>query len=112
MRASRSWPRSSVPKGCAQEGVCIRALKSMSLIATFQTKGPSAIAAIIASRMKVLASARRCRRNRRHASRHGEKGRARRCGAATTSAERDARIEPSIEHVRDEVEQDDEAGKH
>src|ERR1043166_2128164 len=112
MRASKSCPRSSVPKGCRHDGVSMRALKSMSLIATFQTKGPSAIAAIIASRMKVLASASRCRRNRRHASRHGEKGRVRRCGAAATSAERDARIEPSIKDVRDEVEQDDEAGKH
>src|SRR5256885_15936031 len=111
MRASRSCPRSSVPKGCAQDGVCMRALKSMSLIATRQRKGPSAMAAIIASRMNVLANAILWRRKRRHASSHGEKCRAGRC-SATTSAEGDARVEPSIKDIRDEVGQDDEAGEH
>src|SRR3954465_6349901 len=111
MRASRSCPRSSVPSGCANVGVCMRAAKSMSLMATFQTNGPNAMARIIASKMNVLANAILWRRKRRHASSHGEKCRAGRCGAIT-SAEGDARVEPSIEDVRDEVEQDDEAGEH
>src|SRR4029077_4155520 len=84
----------------------------MSLIATFQTKGPSAIAAIIKTRTTALASASRWRRKRRHASSHGEKCRAWRCATAGTLAEGDARVEPSIEDVRDEVEQNDEAGEH
>src|SRR5437764_1362191 len=111
MRASRSCPRSSVPRGWAHEGVCMRALKSMSLIATRQRNGPSAIAATIASRMNVLANAILWRRKRSHASSHGEKCRTGRCGAAT-SAEGDARIEPSIKDGHDEVEQEDEAGEH
>ena len=37
MRASRSWPRSSVPSGWASDGPCSLAAKSMSLIATGQT---------------------------------------------------------------------------
>src|SRR4029077_2349249 len=69
-------------------------------------------AAIIKIRTTVLASASRWRRKRRHASSHGEKCRAGRCATCGTLAERDARIEPSIEDVRDEVEQDDEAGEH
>src|SRR5690349_13476044 len=112
MRASRSWPRSSVPNGCAHEGVSMRAAKSMSLIATFQMNGPSAIARIIANSTNVLASASRWRRKRRHASSHGENGRVRRWVTSGTLPERDARVEPSIEDVRDEVEQDDEAGEH
>src|SRR5438105_414886 len=109
--ATSTGPRSSVPSGCAHEGVSMRAAKSMSLMATFQTNGPSAMARIIASRMNVLANAILWRRNRRHASSHGENCRAGRCGVIT-SAEGDTRVEPSIEDVRDEVEQDDEAGEH
>src|SRR3982750_2343006 len=107
MRASRSCPRSSVPNGCAHDGGCMRAAKSMSLIATCHTNGPNAIARIMAARMMALAKASRWRRKRRQASSHGENGRSLR-GAAATSAEGDARIEPSIEDVRDEVEQDHE----
>src|ERR1041384_7332785 len=111
MRASRSWPRSSVPNGCAQEGGSIRAAKSMSLIATRHTKGPNAIDKIMISRMMALAKARRWRRKRRQASSHGENGRTLRGATAAISAEGDARVEPSIEDVRDEVEQDHEAGE-
>ena len=89
----------------------MRAAKSMSLIATRHTNGPNAIATIIVNRMMALAKASRWRRKRRQASSHGENGRTSR-GAAATSAEGDARVEPSIEDVRDEVEQDDEAGEH
>src|SRR5882757_2567720 len=110
MRASRSWPRSSVPNGCCHDGALSRAVKSISLIEAPQNSGAKRIAAIIAKRMNPLANASRWRRNRRHASRHGEKCRAGR--GAARSAERDARIEPSIEDVRDEIEQDDKAGEH
>src|SRR4051794_15855535 len=111
MRASRSWPRSSVPNGCAHDGGSMRAAKSMSLIATRHTNGPNAIDRIIRSRMIALANASRWRRKRRHASSHGENGRTWR-GAAAISAEGDARVEPSIKDVRDEVEQDNEASEH
>src|ERR1043165_3082781 len=111
MRASKSCPRSSVPNGCAHDGGSMRAAKSMSLIATRQMKGPSAIDRIMVSRMIALAKARRWRRKRRHAASHGEYGRTLR-GASATSAERDTRIEPSIKDVRDKVEQDHEAGEH
>src|SRR5436190_6947878 len=111
MRASKSCPRSSVPNGCDHDGGSMRAAKSISLMATRQTNGPSAIATIIITRTMALANARRWRRKRRQASSHGENGRILR-GAAATSAEGDARIEPSIEDVRDEVEQDDETGEH
>src|SRR5690349_4705689 len=90
----------------------MRAAKSMSLIATRHTNGPSPIAKIIMSRMTALAKASRCRRKRRQASTHGEYGRTLRVVTSGTLPERDARIEPSIEDVRDEVEQDDEAGEH
>src|ERR1051325_1195106 len=112
MRASRSCPRSSVPNGCAHEGGCMRAAKSMSLIATRHTNGPKAIARIIASRIMALAKASRWRRNRRQASSHGENGRTLRGCTSGTLPERDARVEPSIEDVRDEVEQDNETGEH
>src|ERR1044072_9161612 len=114
MRASRSCPRSSVPKGCAHDGGCMRAAKSMSLIATRHTNGPNAIARIIAARMMALTNGSRWRQKRRQASSHGETGRTFPGPAATsgTLPERDARIEPSIEDVRDEVEQDHEAGEH
>src|ERR1700730_1631193 len=112
MRASRSCPRSSVPNGCANEGASRRAAKSMSLTATPQNRGANTIAATITIRMPALSTAMRWRRKRRHASSHGENGRAGRCGNATNSAECDAGIEPSIKYVRDEIEQHDEAGEH
>src|SRR5579864_1789712 len=107
MRASTSCPRSSVPRGWLALGPCSRAVKSMSLIANGQSNGPSSTARIIARRTMLLATARRWRRKRRHASRAGEI-----CGAArlaAASAVSDAGVEPAIKHIRDQVEQDDEA---
>ena len=57
MRASKSWPRSSVPSGCSHEGPFRRAAKSMSLIATFQISGANRMARIIVMRMTPLATA-------------------------------------------------------
>src|SRR6266403_3319872 len=113
MRANKSWPRSSVPSGCVQDGLESCALKSMSLIGTCQTSGPKATASIISARIAVLATARRCRRKRRHVSRASEVWRALRPVPATpTLAIGDARIEPAIEDIGDQVEQDDETGEH
>ena len=72
MRASRSWPRSSVPNGCSHEGVLSRAVKSISLIGTLQTNGPSSTAKVSTVRIATLATAMRWRRNFRHASKPGE----------------------------------------
>src|SRR5690349_22919633 len=84
----------------------------MALMATPQTSGASTIAATITISTPALSTAMRWRRKRRHASSHGENGRAGRSTTAAKSAECDAGIEPSIEHVRDEIEQHDEAGEH
>src|SRR5204863_1092896 len=112
MRAKRSWPRSSVPKGCAHDGLLRRAVKSISLIGKLQRRGPSRIASTMAIRTAALTNARRWRRNRRHASRPGEKCRARAGTAAPASAEGNAWVEPAIDDIGDEVEEDDETGQH
>src|SRR5581483_11354004 len=114
MRAMRSWPRSSVPSGCAHDGPMRRAVKSISLIGTCHSSGPARIAITMATSRKLLASASRCRRKRRQASRPGEKCRARPCAGAGAAAsiEGDARVEPAIEEIGDEVEDDDETGEH
>src|ERR1051326_4332350 len=111
MRASRAWPRSSVPKGCTAEGTSIRAVKSISLIGTRQSAGPSTTARPIASRTIVLATARRWRRKRRQASSAGETWGAS-SRLAPASAVSDAGVEPAIEHVRNHVEQDHQAREH
>src|SRR5262249_38510783 len=108
MRASRSWPRSSVPKGCCQDGGPRRAVKSMSLMGTGQSVVPSRTASPMAIRMPPPAGARRCRLNRRQASSPGEKRRPLARAPAPTSVEGNARIEPAIEDVGDEVEEHDE----
>src|SRR5947207_13544575 len=86
----------------------------MSLIATFQTSGPTATRTTIATSTVRPTTASRCRRKRRHASAAGET--LRRRGAATLSATglaiADAGVEPAIEQVGDEVEEDDEAREH
>src|SRR5918999_2267094 len=112
MRASRSWPRSSVPSGCCHDGPTRRALKSISLIATLQANGPSRMASTIAANIAPLTSAMRCRRKRRQASRPGETYRRRMRTAPPVSAEGDARVEPAIKDIGDQVEEDDEAGEH
>ena len=54
MRDSTSWPRSSVPIGCAHDGPCSRAVKSISLIGTVHTSGPSITARIMKASTKTL----------------------------------------------------------
>src|SRR5438105_15688891 len=120
MRARMSWPRSSVPNGCAAVGVLRRAVKSMSLICTFQKSGPNATISTIVARTTRPTTARRWRRKRRHASAASETSRRR--GGATAAAITDARsaslavadagIEPAIEQVGEEVEEDHEAGEN
>src|SRR6187399_1565069 len=114
MRAKMSWPRSSVPNGWTEVGVCRRDVKSMSLIATFQTSGPNATMSTITVRTTRPMTASRCRRKRRHASAAGETLR-RRAGTAVSAAGlavADAGVEPAIEHVGDQVEEDDETREH
>src|SRR5215469_5137329 len=111
MRASRSCPRSSVPNGWAQDGASRCALKSISLIGTRQTTGPNATANTINTKTTMLATAGRCRRNRRQVSVPGETRRARAMPSCPALAVGNARVEPAIEHVGDQVEQDDEAGE-
>src|SRR5688572_11732627 len=87
----------------------------MSLIATGQMNGPSTTVAISSSRTTPLATASRCRRKRRHASCHGDVGRFLRGWAtadAGASAVRDAGVEPAIDDISQEVEEDDETGDH
>src|SRR5512143_1478111 len=108
MRAKRSWPRSSVPNGCAIDGFCSRALKSMSLIATFHSDGPRITSSIIAASTNRLTTASLWRLKRRQASAHGEMPRPRRAASAVA----DARVEPAIQQVCDQVEHDDEAREH
>src|SRR6478736_4922814 len=115
MRAKMSWPRSSVPNGWLAVDVCRRDVKSMSLIATFQTSGPNTTMSTITLRTTRPMTASRCRRKRRHASAAGETLRRRRGAAAAPTlalAVGDAGIEPAIKKVGDEVEEDDEAGEH
>src|SRR5690349_9847643 len=112
MRASKSCPKSSVPNGCRQDDPSRRAEKSISLIGTLQRSGPTRMAATIAKRIARLATARRWRRNRRQASRLGEKRRSWLRSAALVSAIGDAWVEPAIQDIGDEVEEDDETGEH
>src|ERR1019366_3963918 len=107
MRAKMSWPRSSVPKGWAIVGVFSRAVKSMSLIESFHKSGPNTTISTIMASTTSPATASLCRRKRRHASAAGETFRRR--GDAPSIA--DARVEPAIEQVGDQVEENDEAGK-
>jgi hypothetical protein len=66
----------------------------------------------IATRTALLATARRWRRNRLHASKAGEKCRARLCSETLVSLEGDTGIEPAIKNVSKEIEEDDKTGKH
>src|SRR5213078_4847471 len=112
MRASRSWPRSSVPNGCCHDGVTSRAAKSISLIGTRQNSGPSPTAKVSAARITTLATARRWRRNFRHASKPGEMRRSRGLSGTASSVVGDAWVKPAIEDIGQEVEDDDETGEH
>src|SRR5947209_10839024 len=102
----------------------------MSLIATFQSIGPNATINTITERTIRPSTARRWRRKRRHASAAGETLRSRGAAEAATgesatstpmpagsaaaafSAIADAGVEPAIEQVRDQVEEDDQAREH
>src|SRR6185295_16700128 len=113
MRANRSWPRSSVPIGWRQDGPFSLAVKSMSLIATGQINGPNRTRKAISPSTTRPAIASLWRRNRRQASAHGELLRARSTGgSAMPSAVGDAGVEPAIEDVGEQVEEDYQAGKH
>src|SRR5882672_1390375 len=112
MRESRSWPRSSVPNGCVQEGVLSRAVKSISLIGTRQTNGPNRTAAVSTVRMTTLATAMRWRRNFRHASTPGERWRRRPSSGTRASTVGDAWVKPAIDDIGHEVEGNDETGEH
>src|SRR4051812_27333021 len=87
----------------------------MSLMATRQSSGPTVTTAMISPSTTMLTNASRCLRKRRHASRPGE---VRRFGAASAgpasraaSTISDAGVEPAIQQIGDEVEQDDEGGE-
>src|SRR5882757_1185937 len=112
MRAKRSWPRSSVPNGCTQEGVARRAVKSISLIGMRQASGPSRTAAVSSARIATLTTAMRWRRNFRHASKPGEMWRGRPSSGTMASTVGDAGIEPAIDDIGQEVEDDDETGEY
>src|SRR6476646_2459673 len=89
----------------------------MSLIATRQTSGPNATATTRNSSRSALTTASLCRRKRRQASSPGEKA-ALLAGLATASAGadgstvRDAGVEPAIQDIGDEVEEDHQAREH
>src|SRR3954471_5602150 len=112
MRASRSWPRSSVPNGWSTEGGARRAVKSISLIGTRQIQGPIKIANASSASTTTLTPARRWRRKRRSASRPGENARLRGATAGAASTEGDAWVKPAIQDIGNQVEEDDEAGEH
>src|SRR5450759_4949067 len=103
MRESRSWPRSSVPNGCRQDGGFRRAVKSISLIGTVHNHGPVAKPMTITNKISAPTSANRCRLKRRQMSSESETVRAR-LKASGGLAERDARVEPAIQDIRQQVE--------
>src|SRR3954468_2032395 len=110
LRAKRSWPRSSVPNGCSQEGVASRAVKSISLIGMRQSSGPNRTADVSSVRTTTLNTAMRWRRNFCHTSTPGEARRGRPASGIATSAIGDAWVEPAIDDIGQEVEDDDETG--
>src|SRR6185437_8067847 len=114
MRAKRSWPRSSVPNGWSHDGGLRRAVKSISSIATCQSSGPTRIASASSASTRTLMAARRWRRNRRHASPHGEKRRLRLAGRGASGASTigDTWVKPAIDDIGHQVEEDDETGEH
>src|SRR5687767_10851418 len=112
MRASRSCPRSSVPKGCLSEGPWSRALKSISLIATGQSHGATSTATTITARIIAPLNASLWRRKRRHASRPSPIGGRGGAPPATASTVNDAGVEPAIDDVGKEIEENDEASQH
>src|SRR5262245_10820811 len=111
MRANRSWPRSSVPNGCCHEGPARRAVKSMSLMGTCHHSGPNTTVRMINAKMAALATAKRWRRKRRHDSRLGGTRLRAASARSATSAVGNARVEPAIDEVCEQIEQNDQAGE-
>src|SRR5262249_25821873 len=121
MRAKRSWPRSSVPSGCAHEGPRSFALKSMSLMGTRYIAGPTTTATTMAKSTTAPRAASRWRRKRRNASSHSESafvagaaaGEEATCSVGlrvlTGLSVRNPRIEPAVQQIGDQVEQHDQA---
>src|SRR5262245_36647789 len=107
-----SRPRSSHPSGCARDGPWRMAEKSMSSRDTGHSHGPAMTARIMKPRTMEPATANRCRRKRRHVSCQGETRFARDAVRALALAVGDTRVEPAIEDICDQVEEDDQAGKH
>ena len=119
MRASRSCPRSSVPKGCAQEGPCNLALKSISLMGSFQTSGPSKTANTINANSTAPAKASLWWRNRFQVSAPSERGGKLPTNAAVpalpncgNSAKRDSGVEPSIKQICYQITSNHQTGKY
>src|SRR4029450_778888 len=86
------------------EGPSRRALKSMSLMLTRQTKGPNTTARIRTSSKTALTTASLWRGWRRQVSRRGDQ-------TGRRSAEGDARVKPAIKDIRDQVEEHHETGE-
>src|SRR4030095_9054473 len=70
MRANRSCPRSSVPRGWARLGPCRDTAKSMSLMRWWYTRGPRSVLSVKTMRMVMPKRARRCRQKRCQKFRH------------------------------------------
>src|SRR5215510_6563476 len=70
MRANRSCPRSSVPRGWARLGPCKDTAKSMSLMRWWYTRGPKSVLSVNTMRTVMPKRARRCRQKRRQKFRH------------------------------------------
>src|SRR5262245_60446230 len=116
-----SWPRSSVPNTWAHEGALSLARKSISSIGTRYASGPSRTAPTMTPRTRTPTIARRCRRKRRPASSQRESDL--RAGARTSrpatasdvvpfaaitrSSERDPGVQPAIDEVGDQPEDED-----
>src|SRR5215510_1042449 len=124
MRAKRSWPRSSVPSGCAHEGPRSFALKSMSLMGTRYIAGPATTATTMAKSTTAPRAASRWRLKRRNASSQSELAfvtDAAVCDEVTRSVGlmvliglpvRNPGIEPAVQDVGGQVEQHDQAGEY
>ena len=113
MRASRSWPKSSVPNGCCHDGPSRRAAKSISLIGTLQSERPQQNRGNDGeqdhnahNRQAMAAETSPCLEAWRETPLPTALGR------SEASAVGDAGVEPAIQDIGDKVEKDDEAGEH
>ena len=99
-----------MPNGCRHDGGARRALKSIALIGTLHSHGPMATPSTITSRINAPTSASRWRLKRRQMSWASETGFAL-LASSNGLTEADARVEPAIEDVRQEIEADHQARK-